>query len=427
MRIAVANWSFRKVGGAETYLDAIVPQLCAGGHELACVCEVDVPASRQRIRLPDEGQLWCASAIGRARLLALVREWRPHVIYVHKILDPSFEEELLGVAPAVLFAHDYNGMCISGLKTFKFPYVRPCSRTFGWRCLLHYVPRRCGGRSPLTMWRLFKIQSRRLSLLRRYQAVLTYSAYMLSELLKHELSPQAVHNSLYLIEKGKIEAESLSCGIEHADPEPSSTTPVRLLFTGRMDRLKGGAVLIDALPAVAAALNRPLQVTFAGDGPARRLWEKRAQAIQKRQSEICIQFIGWLDSNRLHMVFADSDLLVVPSLWPEPFGRVGPEAGLHSLPVAAFAVGGVSEWLLDGVNGRLAPGDPPSAAGLARAIAECLRDPKTHQRLRRGALKVAQRFSPANHMAQLERLFEEVAGNGLGHRCTSGVAAALSS
>ena len=50
---------------------------------------------------------------------------------------------------------------------------------------------------------------------------------------------------------------------------------------------------------------------------------------------------------------------MVPSIWPEPFGQVGPEAGLYGVPAAAFAVGGTPSWLTDGVNGRLAPGDPP--------------------------------------------------------------------
>ena len=39
------------------------------------------------------------------------------------------------------------------------------------------------------------------------------------------------------------------------------------MFTGRMDRLKGGGTFIDALPHVAAATDRAVHVTFAGDGP----------------------------------------------------------------------------------------------------------------------------------------------------------------
>ena len=74
-------------------------------------------------------------------------------------------------------------------------------------------------------------------------------------------------------------------------------------------------------------------------------------------------------------------MLVVPSLWPEPFGLVGLEAARHRLPVAAFAVGGIPDWLRPGVNGYLAPGDPPTPGGLADAIIACLKDPETHARL----------------------------------------------
>ena len=56
------------------------------------------------------------------------------------------------------------------------------------------------------------------------------------------------------------------------------------------------------------------------------------------------------------------DLLVVPSVWPEPFGLVGPEAAHHGVPSAAFAVGGIPEWLVDGVSGHLAAGDRPTGA-----------------------------------------------------------------
>ena len=76
---------------------------------------------------------------------------------------------------------------------------------------------------------------------------------------------------------------------------------------------------------------------------------------------------------------------------------------------AAFAVGGNGEWLIDGVNGYLAPADPPSAAKLAAAIAKCLRDSATHSRLRDGALRIARRFSLDNHLEQLSTLFAAVA------------------
>ena len=143
--------------------------------------------------------------------------------------------------------------------------------------------------------------------------------------------------------------------------------------------------MLDALAPAAASLKRPLKVTFVGDGPERARWEQKSRRIQSENTNLHMEFSGWLDFARVEQLMLDSDLLVVPSTWPEPFGLVGPEAGLHGLPAAAFASGGVPEWLSDGVNGHLAPGDPPSAAGLARAIVKCLREPAELARLSRGA------------------------------------------
>src|SRR5439155_20902002 len=157
-----------------------------------------------------------------------------------------------------------------------------------------------------------------------------------------------------------------------------------LLFVGRMELLKGGATLIDALPIVVDKLGVVMRITFAGEGPQRKAWEKKASKVHARDPGLEFEFAGWSDKKRLDEIYAQTDLLVVPSLWPEPFGRVGPEAGLHGIPVVAFNVGGVSDWLINGVNGFLAPGDLPAAAGLATAIIKCLQDLDIYRELRKG-------------------------------------------
>ena len=88
---------------------------------------------------------------------------------------------------------------------------------------------------------------------------------------------------------------------------------------------------------------------------------------------------------------------------------VGPEAGMRGLPAAAFAVGGIPEWLTDGVNGALARELPPSSSDLANAIVRCLRDPHEHARLRSGAIELAQRFSAERHLDALMKAIKEIA------------------
>jgi len=414
MRIVVANWSSRKVGGTESYLDEIMCELSAIGHDLAFVYESDSPTNRPRIHLPQVCPTWCVAEIGKAAAVTALRRWQPDLVYTHKLLDTAFQEEILSVAPGVLFVHDYDGLCISGSKTFKFPVYRPCSLRFGWKCLIHYFPHRCGGRSPMTMWKLFEAQSRRLRLLHRYRALITHSSHMRAELLKHGISVKMIYKASYLIESSRSALQAASADFEEGCRViRDQTEAVRLLFSGRMDRLKGGLVLLDALPLIAADLRRQVGLTLVGDGPDRNIWEERAKRVQALEPRVRVEFTGWLEMPRIGQLFAESTLLVMPSLWPEPFGRIGPEAGLYALPVAAFAVGGITEWLIDGVNGYLASADPPTSVALAEAVQKCLQDPDVYNRLRQGAFAVARQFSLANHMSQIVGLFESVVDGSL--------------
>jgi glycosyltransferase involved in cell wall biosynthesis len=276
------------------------------------------------------------------------------------------------------------------------------------------------------MFKEYSRQSARLNSLKEYKAIITASDFMRAEFVNNGIAPEKVHriplplrspadeafrrktssNGHYQDAASEIEANRLDADAN--DSDGNSKREWRLLFLGRMTPLKGGEMLLDALPKVSAALNKPLRVTFAGDGKQRAAWLERADRMQARYRELQFNFPGWVSGPELEATVRDSDLLVVPSIWPEPFGLVGPEAGLKMVPAAAFAVGGIGDWLTDGVNGFLAPGNPPTANGLAEAIIKCLRDPRTYARLRAGAFELAQRFSMQNHLAALGEIFSTV-------------------
>jgi glycosyltransferase involved in cell wall biosynthesis len=105
-----------------------------------------------------------------------------------------------------------------------------------------------------------------------------------------------------------------------------------------------------------------------------------------------------------------SDLLLVPSRWPEPFGMVGVEAALRGVPAVASAVGGIPEWLTDGATGRLVPGGPKSAERFAEAVVACLRDEPMLARMRDLGRAAAARFGMAPHLAALEPVLAAAAG-----------------
>jgi glycosyltransferase involved in cell wall biosynthesis len=257
------------------------------------------------------------------------------------------------------------------------------------------------------MWNDYRQQSAQLGLMDRYAAILTASAHMRAEFVRHGLQSHRVHALRLPIAPGGFARSPVSGTAKAGSME---NCEIRLLYVGRMTSLKGGPIMLDALALAAASLGRPLEVTFVGDGPERVRWVQQSRKVQAANTNLKIEFSGWLKSASLDQLMLDSDLLVVPSTWPEPFGLVGPEAGLRGLPAAAFAVGGIPEWLRDGINGHLAPGDPPSAAGLARAIVQCVRDPAELARLRHGARDLSERFNLDPHIDALVAIFEGVIG-----------------
>jgi glycosyltransferase involved in cell wall biosynthesis len=400
MRIAVVTWNRRKLGGVETYLDRVISELHGRGQDLALWCEVDLPDVREPILVPAGVPYWCAAQLGAYAAVAQLCRWHPDLIYLHGLHDPRLEEKLLEVAPIVFFMHNHYGTCISGSKTFSFPVTVPCRRQFGPACLAHYFPHRCGGLNPLTMLRMYRENTTRNRLLRQFGQVITHSSYMQGELARHGVRSEKV---TFLVHDGKMPEWS-------AKSADFSTGGWTLLYSGRFDRLKGGQVLLESLPAIWKRLCRPIHVVFAGAGPEQDSWRQLGEHVHHRFPDVSVQWPGWLTGEAYQGILSRCSLAVVPSLIPESFGLIGPEAGVHGVPAAAFDVGGISEWLHEGINGHLAPANPPTAAGLADAVVKCLADPGAYARLCRGARDVASRYSADNHIRDLVAVFEQVAG-----------------
>ncbi|MGH8012564.1 MAG: glycosyltransferase family 4 protein [Candidatus Binataceae bacterium] len=406
MRVAIANRYLRMVGGVESYLNCVIPELARAGHQVAFLYENDGDERYAQVSVPQGAPVWRLTQAAHTDAIAALKDWRPDVVFVHGTAGEN-EAKLIELAPAVFFAHAYSGTCVGGEKAFKFPFARPCARRFGWQCLAYYYPRRCGGLNPRTMMTEYVRQAARLDMLRHYDAIVTASEHMRAEYIRHGFT-RVYKVGLPLAERAHCAPPSRAVDYATDRDGEKCNRGFHLLFSGRMMPLKGGVMLLDALPRAAAALDRPMRLTLAGDGPARKAWQAKAREIEARHGSIEINFSGWMAHNELAARYRDVDLIVMPSLWPEPFGLAGPEAGLFGIPAAAYAVGGIPEWLHDGVNGHLAPADPPTAAGLADVIAACLRDRSHYQLLREGARIASLRMTISNHLGSLLEVFSEV-------------------
>lgn len=146
-----------------------------------------------------------------------------------------------------------------------------------------------------------------------------------------------------------------------------------------------------------AARDVDAEFIICGDGIHLGRMRKLAERLGVQQR---VSFKGWLDPEELGDELAEASVVVMPSLWPEPFGLVGIEAMAAGRPVVASETGGVVDWLQDGVTGiGVRPGDAPA---LARALNQLLDDPDEQQALGAAGKKVVDsRFSPERHLAAL--------------------------
>lgn len=397
MRLAILNSNARVIGGIESYLDRIMRALVARGDEVALLFDYDQPHDRPEIAAEAKIPRWSTSALGSSRAIDELRRWRPDVVFAHGLGSSGDLTAAAEIAPAAYFAHDYRATCISGFKRFAAPVEKPCARRFGPGCLPRFFPLRCGGLNPSTMLSDYRRATASLAVIRRCRAVLTASRHMRAELLKHGFMAEKVHCTGLPIAERPIEPQEVG--------ECPHAAPSRMLFAARMEPVKGGHLLIGAAARAVVLLDRPLTLAMIGDGRDRPRLELLARSAMARESRLKINFEGWLDGDVLAARLRETDLIVIPSIWPEPFGMTGLEAGIFGIPACAFAAGGIPEWLDDGVNGHLAPTDPPSSESLAMAIVKCLADSERYLRMRKAARAIALSYSMSAHLRALDAVF----------------------
>lgn len=177
-----------------------------------------------------------------------------------------------------------------------------------------------------------------------------------------------------------------------------------ILFVGRLVKYKGLEYLLKAMRTVLESVGNA-HLLIVGNGPLRNELEN---LTRKYALEQCVSFFGNVDSENLSIIYALSDVFVLPSISnSEGFGIVLIEAMAHTKPVIASNVGGVPYVVKAGINGLLVK--PKDYEMLGKSIIELLSDSNKAKELgRRGQEYVKSNFTWRSTIKRIVKIYTEI-------------------
>ena len=222
------------------------------------------------------------------------------------------------------------------------------------------------------------------------------------------ISPSLFLREVYM-EAGMAPREIIFCrqgrdfpGLTPEMLDRSTGVELRIGYMGQINPTKGVHVLIQAVRRLPAARVR---VKIYGDTARFPAYVRRLRRLAAGDDRIV--FAGTYDAAELGGIMAETDVVVVPSVWYENSPNVILEAQAYGRPVVASAQGGMAELVRDGVDGLLfVPGD---ADDLARQLGRLVGEREFVRRLAANAPPVK---GLEKEMMELEAVYRGVVGRG---------------
>jgi len=126
----------------------------------------------------------------------------------------------------------------------------------------------------------------------------------------------------------------------------------KIIYVGKLTPAKGILPIVKEL-LILKTINYKVQIIGKGV-----LENKIKNAIHKNFKKSKFEVIPYLKHDELLKQIASAKLLIVPSIWQEPFGRVAIEALSVSTPLVVSDKGDLSEIVRDKVYGRVVSSEP---------------------------------------------------------------------
>ena len=335
------------------------------------------------------------------RLDHLLQTLRPDVVHVHNLLNLSFDLPALAKArgiPVVATLHDYTLVCPSGGQRIHRQEEHLCREIDPSRCV------RCFPRSPFHAQMSFAALTARLprpgvsrraaktigrflpGLARRAQRLVGQTMAPALRTADVEARLDAARRLLTAIDlvvapSRAMAREFVALGLPPeridvsdygftrlpASPRPSRAGLLRIGFVGTLVWHKGPHVLLQAARQLPADT---FEIRIFGSTDT---FPAYTADLRRLASGLPVRFMGAFDRQDVPGVYADLDVLVVPSLWLENSPLVIHEACMAGVPVVGARIGGIPDLVTGGENGLLY--DASSPASLADALRRLIDDP----------------------------------------------------
>ena len=329
------------------------------------------------------------------RLTQLLQVVQPHVVHIHNLLNLSFDLPAAAHArgiPVVATLHDYTLVCASGGQRIHRAESHVCRTIDPARCA------RCFMQSPFYTQAAIGPMAAAVStssLLQRVAAMARRSSPSLiqaaaktmgaarrfqvraEDIVERLTKARAVfdHVDLFVAPSRSIADEFVGLGVDPSKVRVSHygfvpmvpldrvprQTRLRIGFVGTLVWYKGAHVLLDAVRRL-----RPdaYELRIHGD-PG--VFPEYVADLRRDAEQLPVRFLGRFDEAAA--VYRELDLLVVPSIWLENSPLVIHEAFQAGVPVVGARMGGISDLITDGHNGRLYdPESPDELAGILQSV-----------------------------------------------------------
>ncbi len=168
-------------------------------------------------------------------------------------------------------------------------------------------------------------------------------------------------------------------------PKGNKTQRHNLLFVGRLTPGKGAHLLVPILNKVRKHFPK-IGIQIIGNG---FLLPHIKQQIRHYQAEKYVEIISQANHNQVQSAYQKAKIVIIPSLWPEPFGRVALEAIAAGTPIITSNKGALPEI----TQNRYGISVAPTINELANALVKMLVTPQKYSmRIKHDRLQLRERF-----------------------------------